>query len=114
MPLSGIALGNGNRLKKNEHKTRMIERVLQVYNMQSAYQQVRKNKGSAGVDGIKVNQLADVLRREYADIKTEIRNGSYFPNPFLGWRFPKATERPVCWVFPPQPTECFNRRYHKY
>ena len=42
----------------------MIERVLHPRNMQRALQQVIANKGSAGVDGINVQELSDYLRKE--------------------------------------------------
>lgn len=68
----------------------MIERILHAYNMQAAYQQVRKNKGSAGVDGITVEQLEAVVRKDYLCIKEEIRNGKYYPQPILGVEIPKG------------------------
>ena len=42
----------------------MIERVLHPRNMQRALQQVIANKGSAGVDGMNVQELSDYLRKE--------------------------------------------------
>src|SRR5699024_8807641 len=80
---------NGNRLYNNENRTRMIERILHAYNMQTAYQQVRKNKGNAGVDGITVEQLEAIVRKDYSRIKEEIRSGKYYPQPILGVEIPK-------------------------
>lgn len=68
----------------------MIDRILQAYNMQSAYRQVRKNKGSAGVDDITVEQLEAVVRKDYPRIKEEILSGKYYPQPILGVEIPKS------------------------
>lgn len=68
----------------------MIERVLQSYNMHAAYQQVVKNKGSAGVDGVKVSQLESKIRKDYPQLKEEIRSVKYLPQPILGVEIPKG------------------------
>ena len=68
----------------------MIKRILHVYNMQAAYHQVRKNKGSAGVDGITVKQLEIAIRRDYPNIKEQIQSGKYYPQPILGVEIPKG------------------------
>ena len=67
----------------------MIKRILHVYNIQAAYHQVRKNKGSAGVDGITVKQLEIAIRRDYPHIKEQIQSGKYYPQPILGVEIPK-------------------------
>lgn len=58
--------------------------------MQAAYHQVRKNKGSAGVDGITVKQLEIAIRRDYPNIKEQIQSGKYYPQPILGVEIPKG------------------------
>lgn len=68
----------------------MIEKVLQAYNMHAAYGQVVKNKGSAGVDGVKVSQLESKVRKDYPQLKEEIRSGRYLPQPVLGVEIPKG------------------------
>jgi len=42
----------------------MVEQVLHPYNLQRALRQVIVNKGSAGVDGMKVYELSEYFRNE--------------------------------------------------
>ena len=51
----------------------MIERVLHPRNMQRALQQVIANKGSAGVDGMNVQELSDYLRKEKTRLYSSIK-----------------------------------------
>jgi RNA-directed DNA polymerase len=60
-----------------------IEEVLRRENMLRAYQGVKRNKGSAGVDGMTVDELMPYLRVHWARIRDEIRNGRYRPQPVL-------------------------------
>src|SRR5699024_4865724 len=76
-----------------KNKTRMIENVLHAYNMHAAYRQVVKNKGSAGVDGVKVGQLEAKIRKDYPQLKADIRNGKYLPQPILGVEIPKGNDK---------------------
>jgi retron-type reverse transcriptase len=69
----------------------MIEQVVHPYNLQKALHQVVKNKGSAGVDGIKVHQLSDVFREEKMLIIQQIMEKNYFPQAILGVELSVAT-----------------------
>lgn len=92
----------------------MIERVVHPYNLQKAVEQVVSNKGSAGVDGIKTSQLKALFPQRKDQLLEAIRQGNYHPQAILGVeRFPKATEKPDYWVFPPPPTECCNKPYRR-
>jgi RNA-directed DNA polymerase len=42
-------------------------------------QRVKGNKGSAGVDGINVNQLTDYLKQHWPVIREQLLNGTYEP-----------------------------------
>ena len=55
-----------------------------------AYNQVRSNKGSAGVDGMSVYDLYDYLSKNRERIESELRNGKYLPQPILGVEIPKS------------------------
>ncbi|WP_299760453.1 group II intron reverse transcriptase/maturase [uncultured Pontibacter sp.] len=68
----------------------MIEKVLHRGNMLRAYQHVLANKGSAGVDGMRVEQLALHLKQYRDAIATAICNGRYLPQPILGVEIPKS------------------------
>jgi group II intron reverse transcriptase/maturase len=68
----------------------MIEQVLHPYNVQCALKQVIANKGSAGVDGIKVCELTDYFRKAQAQLYSSIREMKYFAQPILGVDIPKG------------------------
>lgn len=68
----------------------MIERVLHPRNMQRALEQVIANKGSAGVDGMNVQELSDYLRKEKTRLYSSIKERCYLPQPILGVEIPKG------------------------
>ena len=62
----------------------MIETVLNPHNLQRAVKQVRKNKGSAGVDGMAADKLYDHFKQNKEAIEQSIRSERYCPQPILG------------------------------
>ena len=68
----------------------MIQRVLHPRNMQRALQQVIANKGSAGVDGMNVQELSDYFRKEKTPLYSSIKERCYLPQPILGVEIPKG------------------------
>ena len=67
----------------------LIERMLERGNMLRALQAVEANRGAGGVDGMEVEQLRKHLREHWAEIKEQIRNGSYEPRPVRRVDIPK-------------------------
>jgi RNA-directed DNA polymerase len=66
--------------------------------MRKASLQVRANKGSAGVDGMSVDDLPEFFKEHQDKIATAVCNGKYLPQPILGaaaaqLKFPKAMVR---------------------
>ena len=68
----------------------MIERVVHPYNLQKAVEQVVSNKGSAGVDGIKISQLKTLFPQRKNQLLEAIRQGNYQPSAILGVEIPKG------------------------
>jgi len=68
----------------------MIEKVINRKNIRKAYLQVRANKGSAGVDGMTVNDLPKFLKEQQDKTATAVCNGKYLPQPILGVEIPKS------------------------
>ena len=68
----------------------MIEQVLNPRNVKHAYRQVKSNKGSAGIDGMTVNELYNYWQNNRERIETELREGKYLPQPILGVEIPKS------------------------
>jgi hypothetical protein len=61
----------------------MIEKVLSRKNMYKAYRQVVSNQGSAGVDGMAVDELLNHLNINRNAIATTACNGRYLPQASL-------------------------------
>ena len=71
-------------------QTGMIETVLNPANIMRAYRKVRSNKGSAGIDGMPVEELYPFLKENRERLFHEIRTGKYLPQAILGVEIPKA------------------------
>lgn len=57
----------------------LMEEVVERHNMQAALKKVRANKGSAGIDGMSVDELPDFLKAHWPEIKDQLLDGSYRP-----------------------------------
>jgi len=68
----------------------MIERILEVRNMNRALKQVIGNKGSSGVDRMSVTALPEYYGKERNRLHASIRDHSYLPKPILGVEIPKS------------------------
>ena len=68
----------------------MIEKVINIRNLQRAYYQVYSNQGSAGVDGMSVTALSKHLQLNRKRILTAIVKGEYQPQFILGVSIPKS------------------------
>lgn len=62
----------------------MIERIVNRRNLYRACKQVVSNKGSAGVDGMTVNELRTHLQANIVAMTTTVQNGEYEVRPILG------------------------------
>src|SRR5205085_406042 len=67
----------------------LMEQVCDPKNLLRAYRRVRSNKGTPGVDGMTVHDLADWLRENTAALTASLRNGAYRPQPVRGVSIPK-------------------------
>jgi group II intron reverse transcriptase/maturase len=56
-----------------------MERVVSRPNLQAALKRVRKNKGSPGIDGMRVDELADHLRQNWPALREQLLTGQYRP-----------------------------------
>ncbi|MCO5267508.1 MAG: group II intron reverse transcriptase/maturase [Brumimicrobium sp.] len=68
----------------------MVEQVVHPYNLQKALRQVVVNKGSAGIDGMKISELSEVFRKEKDAIIRSIKDENYLSQPILGVEIPKG------------------------
>lgn len=67
----------------------LLEKILDDNNLFNAYKQVYANKGSAGIDGITVEELGRYLYLNKEDIKTRIKQRLYKPQPVKRVLIPK-------------------------
>lgn len=68
----------------------LMERVLSRANMVAALKRVRRNKGSAGIDRMRIEELPEYLRKHWPRIREQLLDGSYEPRPVRRKEIPKA------------------------
>ncbi len=68
----------------------LMERVCERANLQAALKRVRKNKGSAGIDGMTVDELPEYLRTHWPEIREQLLAGTYQPSPVRRHAIPKS------------------------
>jgi RNA-directed DNA polymerase len=89
-PNQGIVPPKANpRPEIPELSATLMEEILDPKNLQRAYQRVKSNQGSPGVDGASVEALAEQVRRNWPAIKAQLENGTYQPAPIKRVEIPK-------------------------
>lgn len=73
----------------NGYTIGLLEEILEPDNMNRAYKRVKANKGSHGIDGMKVDELLPFLRENGDQIKEAIMEGTYSPKPVRRVEIPK-------------------------
>lgn len=84
-----LKITENNIANANESKERLLEEILDRNNLNKAYKRVKSNKGSHGVDGIKVDELLQYLKDKGAQLRQSILEGKYRPNPVRRVEIPK-------------------------
>jgi RNA-directed DNA polymerase len=67
----------------------LMEAVVDPKNMREALKRVRRNKGSAGIDGMTVDELPGYLLEHWQSIRAALLEGSYSPQPVRRVEIPK-------------------------
>jgi len=67
----------------------LLEAALTRQNLQTAWKRVKANRGAAGVDGLDIEQTAQVLRQRWPDIREALLAGRYRPSPVRKVMIPK-------------------------
>ena len=68
---------------------RTWEAVFERENMQNALKRVESNKGAAGVDGMKVEDLHGYLKAHWQEMRETLESGKYRPSPVRRVEIPK-------------------------
>lgn len=84
--------GNSKREREDDELTEtsnLLERILSRQNMIDAMKRVIANKGSHGVDGIKYDELRNLVINYWGTIKQKLLEGTYNPSPVRRVEIPK-------------------------
>lgn len=73
----------------NESEYGLLEQILSPTNLNLAYKKVKSNKGSGGVDKMKVESLKDYLVKNKQELLSSILGDKYRPNPVRRVEIPK-------------------------
>lgn len=68
---------------------KLLNQILDLENFDLAVKQVKRNKGSAGVDGMSVDQIQGYLALNKDELLKSIRSRTYKPEPVLRVEIPK-------------------------
>src|SRR3989440_6256605 len=68
---------------------RLMEEICERENLKQALQQVKANKGSAGVDAMTVGEITDSLKQHWPAIREQLLSGTYEPKPVRRVEIPK-------------------------
>ena len=78
-----------HKKQDREKKGFMIKQITTRKNMLQAMRNVQKNKGSAGVDRLPVDDLPELLAIDRENLIDIVLSGQYLPQPILGIPIPK-------------------------
>ena len=68
-----------------------MEAVVERENLKKALARVKRNKGTAGIDGMSVDDLPAYLKEHWPTIRAQLLEGSYKPQPVRRVEIPKAS-----------------------
>ncbi|HVV02282.1 MAG TPA: group II intron reverse transcriptase/maturase, partial [Verrucomicrobiae bacterium] len=66
-----------------------MEQVVSRENATAAWQAVKRNAGSAGIDRMTTGQLRDHIRAHWETIRNKLLTGTYVPSPVRRVEIPK-------------------------
>ena len=67
----------------------LLEAALTRENLNTAWKRIKANKGAAGVDGLDIEQTAELLRTRWSGIRQALLAGTYRPQPVRRVMIPK-------------------------
>jgi group II intron reverse transcriptase/maturase len=81
--------GNGDSANGRKPERSLLEAILNVSNMFEAQERVIRNRGSAGIDGMTVDELNGYLIKHYMELCESLRGGWHEPKPVKRAEIPK-------------------------
>ena len=82
-------IAQNNTTNADRQANGLLEEIVSRGNLNRAYKRVKKNKGTDGVDGMKVDELLQYLRDNGEEIRQSILAGKYQPQPVRRVEIPK-------------------------
>lgn len=76
-------------ITREAYSNHLMERVVSRGNLLSALHRVEKNKGAAGIDGMEIKSLRPYLLEHWTQIRNQLLNGTYRPQPVRRVEIPK-------------------------
>ena len=70
-----------------------MERICQRENLWQALKGLRRNGGSPGIDGMTIDDLTGYLKQHWLEIREQLLNGTYQPQPVRRVEIPKPDGR---------------------
>lgn len=90
LPLgAGIRTATSEQTKAEDHA--LMEQVVDLGNMRSAYLRVVENRGAPGVDDVPVSELRGWLKEHWPSVKAALLEGRYIPQPVRAVDIPKPS-----------------------
>lgn len=86
---SPVRITENNNTDANESKDGLLEQIVSRENLNQAFKKVKANKGSHGIDGMKVEELLQHLKENGEALKQSILDGKYRPGPVRRVEIPK-------------------------
>lgn len=70
-------------------ETSLFDELTKTETLEMAFKAVKRNRGSAGIDGVRVEDFANNLAEELGQLKKELESWTYKPQPVRGVEIPK-------------------------
>jgi RNA-directed DNA polymerase len=78
-----------------------MDEVLSRENLNAAYRAVKANDGAPGVDGMRVKELKEHVRKHGETLQSKLRTGEYQPAAVRAVEYPKQREGSERWEYRP-------------
>ncbi|MEN0006892.1 MAG: reverse transcriptase domain-containing protein, partial [Bacteroidota bacterium] len=87
-----MSVRKSSRVKEGSRQAEdsLMEQLVSSANMRKAYQRVMSNRGSSGIDGMKVESLKGYLQENWERIKDDLLHDAYRPKGVRVVMIPKA------------------------
>ncbi|MGI8732632.1 MAG: hypothetical protein ACR2LM_04945, partial [Pyrinomonadaceae bacterium] len=80
----------GSEAESQAGSEQLMEVILERANLKQALKRVQSNKGAAGVEGMRVEELKPYLQQHWTTLRAQLLSGSYEPQPVRRVEIPKA------------------------